>query len=340
MIVDFTRQLYTLMKAGLPLLKALQIVCVQLPTGKFKDDIDLVIQQVQEGKSFSESLSSLRRRFSLFYINMIKAAEVSGNMVDILRELVQHLLQQRRIARQVQTAFMYPAFVLIIAVAILLVLLIFVLPVFMRIFEDLGGSLPTATLLLIGLSRFILRWGWLCLLLGISLVAIVILLVRRTKLGKRLGNMFVWHLPLFGRIVKTIDLARFCRTLGTMLASGVTLVKGLDVLKETSTSVLMTEAIDEILYKVEQGKSLSLAMEETNIFPLSLVRMIQVAEESGRIAELFLDMAEDYEEEVSFTVTGLLSLLEPLLIVVMGVVVGFIVVSLFFPIFTISGLVK
>lgn len=339
MIIPFTRQLYTLIKTGIPLLKALQIISVQLPAGRFKTNIEVIIQNIQEGKSFSESLSTAPRFFSLLYINMIKAAEVSGNLTEILRELSQHLVQSRRVSRQVQAAFMYPILVLIIASVILVGLLMFVLPVFIRVFQDLGGNLPATTLFLIGLSKFITHWGWLFLILILILIGIVLLLSRKPY-GKHIINVFIWRVPLFGKLTKMMEIGRFCRTLGTLLSSGVTLTKSMEVLYETTPAVLLQNALDDIRYQVEQGKSLSAAMEETGLFPLTLVRMIQVGEESGKIADLFLDVAQDYEEEVSFAVTGLLSLLEPVLIVVMGSIVGFIVVSLFFPIFTLSGLVK
>ena len=340
MIITFTRQLYVLMKAGIPLLKALQIVCAQMPPGRFKSALATVVADIQEGKSFSEALSVFPRVFSLFYTNMIKAAEVSGNLTGILKELSQYLVQQRRITRQVQAAVMYPVFVLLIAALILIVLLMFVMPVFMRIFEDLGGSLPATTLFLMSVSKFAVRWGW--LIIGLFLLAIVIIAVlhRKSARAKLIINKIVWRLPLFGNLVKANEIGRFCRTIGTLLSSGVTLVKTLDVLQDTTSGVLLRSSLTDILLKVEQGKSLSSALEETGLFPLTLVRMIQVGEESGKIPELFLDAADDYEEETSYSVSGLLSLLEPVLIVVMGAIVGFIVISLFFPIFTLSGLVK
>ncbi len=339
MVIPFTRQLYTLIKTGIPLLKALQIISVQLPSGRFKKTIEELIQNIQEGKSFSEALGCAPRFFSALYINMIKAAEVSGNLTEILKELSQHLIESRRINRQVQAAFMYPILVLIIATVILVGLLMFVLPVFMRIFEDMGSSLPPTTLFLINLSKFLQHWGWIFPVL-FAIIAGIVFLMSRQPYGKQIINNFLWRLPLFGRLTKIMEIGRFCRTLGTLLSSGVTLTKAMEVLYDTTSAVLLQNALEDIRYQVEQGKSLSSAMEETGLFPLTLVRMIQVGEESGKIADLFLEIAHDYEEEVSFAVTGLLSLLEPVLIVVMGAIVGFIVVSLFFPIFTLSGMVK
>lgn len=340
MIIAFTRQLYILLKAGIPLLKALQIIHLQLPEGRFKDNIETVIQDIQEGKSFSESLANSPRYFSLFFVNMIKAAEISGNMTGILKDLSQHFIQQRRITRQVQSAIMYPALVLIIAVVILAVLLMYVVPVFVKIFEGLGGSLPPTTLFLITLSKFTAHWGWIFIFTIVTICISIRFASKRSAVVRRIINIIVWRLPLFGRILKLMALASFCRTLGKLLSSGITLIKGLEVLIETTPGVLMCTAIEDIKYHVEQGENLSSAMEETKVFPLTLVRMIQVGEESGKISELFLDASEDYEDEVSFAVSGMLSLLEPMLIVIMGGIVGFIVVALFFPIFTISELVK
>ena len=339
MIIFFTRQLYVLIKAGIPLLRALQIIHLQLPETKFKANIGLIIQDIQEGKKLSEALSSAPRFFSLFYINMIKASEVSGNLTQALKEISTHLIQNRRITRQVQVAFMYPMFVLLIATLILSVLFIFVVPVFVRLFEDLGGALPAATLFLIGISSFIQHWGWLFLTSLLLVIAIIFLLSRQRE-GRLILNNIIWRIPIFGRVLKIMEIGRFCRILGTILASGVTLTKSLEVISETTESILLRQAIEYIRYGIEQGKTLSGTMEESGIFSLFLVKMIQMGEESGKIAELFSDAAEDYENEVSFAISGLLSLLEPALIVVMGVIVGFIVVSLLFPILTISNLVK
>lgn len=340
MVIAFTRQLYILIKAGIPLLKALQIISAQLPKGRFKLDIDAIIQEVQEGRSFSESLENARRFFSLFYINLIKAAEVSGNLTGVLRELSQHLIQQRRITKQVQGALMYPILVLSTSLVILSVLIMFVVPVFTKIFADLGGSLPPATLFLINLSRFAGHWGWIVIILVVTLVITISFASHKSVRLRQIINKIAWRLPLFGNILKTMEMARFCRTLGTLLSSGVTLIKGLDVLIDTTEGVLLEDALSQIRGAVEQGENLSVAMEQAGVFPLTLVKMIQVGEESGKIADLFLDAATDYEDEVSFAVTGFLSLLEPILIVIMGAIVGFIVMSLFFPIFTMSSLVR
>lgn len=319
-------------------MKALQIIAAQLPQGKFQKDIELIIQGVQEGKSLSDSLA-LSRYFSEFYVNMVRGAEVSGNMVGVFKELSQNLVRQQRITRQVQSALMYPILVLVMAGAIVTILLVFVVPIFVRVFEDLGGTLPPITSLLINMSRFSIRWGWL-VLVGLALCAAGIVFISRKEFGKFYINKLLWRIPVLGKLLKLVHLGRLTRTLGTLLSSGVTLIKSLDVIEETTLSPVFHRAITQIRERLEAGTNLSSAMEETEVFPLTLVRMIQVGEESGKITELFLDSAEDYEEEVSYAVSGFLSLLEPLLIMVMGAIVGFIVVALFFPIFTMGTMIK
>lgn len=338
MVITFTRQLYVLLKAGIPLLRALQILNDQLTGGRFHQDIDGVIQTVQEGRSFSEALSQ-SRYFSDFYVNMVKGAEVSGNMTGVFKELSEHLVRQQRITRQVQSAFMYPLLVMIMAGTIVTVLLLFVVPIFVRVFEDLGGTLPPATIFLINLSRFTVQWGWL-VLAGMVMLVIGLILVSRHETGRYYINKFLWRIPVLGKLLKLVHLGRFCRTVGTLLSSGVPLIKALDVLEETTLSVILRRAISDIRAQLESGTALSSAMEETGVFPLTLVRMIQVGEESGKITDLFLDTAQDYEEEVSYAVSGFLSLLEPVLIIIMGAIVGFIVVALFFPIFSMGTLLK
>lgn len=338
MVIAFTRQFFTLIKAGIPLLKALQIVSAQLPQSRFREDIEVIAARIQEGMSLSDALSS-SRFFSRFYVNMIKAAEVSGNMTGVLRELSAHMIRQQRIRRQVQAALMYPLLVLLMAGAIVTVLLLFVVPIFVKVFEDMGGILPPATVFLINASRFAVRWGWLAAVCAFICVLAVMILSRRER-GRFIINKVIWRIPVIGHLAKLVHVGRFCRTIGTLLSSGVTLMKAIDVAGDTSLSEIITRALSHIRSRVEEGASLSLAMEETGSFPLTLVRMIQVGEETGRISEIFTDSADDYEEEVSFAVSGFLSLLEPVLILIMGAIVGFIVVALFFPVFTMSTLVK
>lgn len=338
MMLTFTRQLYTLIKAGIPLLKALQVIVAQIPKGKQRVKMEALIQQIQEGKSLSEALAA-HGGFTLFYINMIKAAEVSGNLEGILKELSEHFATQRRITQQVRAAFMYPIFVLSTAGIILVILMLFVMPVFIRIFEDLGGKLPPATLFLINSSKFLSQWGWLIFVI-LAFASFILYLYSRQPAGAKIFNEVKWRIPLFGELFKTAEVARLSRTLGTLLSSGITLMQGLEVLIDTTPTVLLHQGLEDIRNKVEGGENLSTSMQDSGLFSLIMVRMVQVGEETGKLAEIFLDIAQDFEEEVSYKITGLLSLLEPTLIVIMGGIIGFVIVSLFFPIFTMSTVVK
>ncbi|MBU1125354.1 MAG: type II secretion system F family protein, partial [Candidatus Omnitrophica bacterium] len=242
MLIVFTRQLYILIKAGVPLLKALQIIHVQLAAGKFKESLDFIIHEIQDGRSFSEALIAHPKFFSLFYINMIKAAEVSGNLVAVLKELSVHLIEHRRLNRQVQSAIMYPVFILLTATSILLVLLVFVLPVFTRIFQDLGANLPPATQFLVWVSNLLLRWGWLVLIVG-ALAGVTIFTLARRPRGRAILDGLFWRIPLFGKIYKTMEIARLCRTIGTLLTSGVVLIKALEVLIDITPAVLLRQGL-------------------------------------------------------------------------------------------------
>ncbi|MDD4909431.1 MAG: type II secretion system F family protein [Candidatus Omnitrophica bacterium] len=339
LIISFTRQLSTLVKAGIPLLRALQIIAPQVQDRRFRNAVEQVLIDVEEGKSLSEALSLHRRYFSNFYINMIKAAEVSGNLAAVLKELSDYLVQNRKLLNSVRSAMMYPIFVLFMSVSILAIIMVFVIPTLTKIFADLGGDLPPATKLLIGMSNFIVEWGYL-FLLGLVLFGFFIFFMSRKPALSRILNAWKWKFPVLGDILKMVTIGRFCRTLGTLLSSGVTILKGLEVLRETTISPLVEDALAYIYEKVEGGTNLSDAMEETGVFPLTVVKMVGIGEESGKVSGLLLEIAEDYEDEVSTALTGFISLLEPLLIVVMGVIIGFIVISLFFPIFTMGELVK
>jgi len=270
---------------------------------------------------------------------MVKAAEVSGNLSGVLKELSDYLVQNRKLLNSIRSAMMYPIFVLFMAVSILAIIMVFVIPTLTKIFQDLGGELPPATQFIISLSNFILRWGYL-FILGIILFCIMLLYMSRKPALSKVLNVWRWKLPVLGEILKSITIGRFCRTLGTLLSSGVSILKSLEVLRETTLSPLLAESLDYIYEKVEGGENLSDAMEETAIFPITVVKMVGIGEESGRVAPLLLEIAGDYEDEVSSALNAFVSLLEPILIVVMGVIIGFIVISLFFPIFTMGELIR
>jgi general secretion pathway protein F len=337
-VLDFTRQLSMLMKSGIPILRSLETIHDQLPRSRMKTVIGDVVQRIQEGEFLSEAFEHHRKEFPQIYINMVRAGEISGKLATSLKELSDFLLRSRRMKQKVISSIMYPILILVTAVVVLSVLMIFVVPSLTKIFEDLGGDLPPVTQFLINTSKFMGDW-WFVAIIFFVLLSIAYTLAKKTPKGSYRINILRWKIPLFGHFFKDIAIERFSHSLGVMLSSGVPLVKSLLATKEVVIDPLLKEAIDFLIEKVEQGQTLSGSMEESELFPLTFVRIINVAEEGGKISSVFLEVAADYEEEISTSLAGLITMLEPLLILFMGMVVGFIVISLFFPIFTIGSLV-
>jgi len=336
-VLEFTRQMALLLRSGVPILKSLEITEVQFPKGKFKNILRLVIEDIQEGLFFSEAIAK-HACFTPLYVNMVKAGEISGNFSPALKQLADFLVRSKRLRSSVVAAIMYPALILVTSTLILGVLLMFVVPTFTRIFADMGSELPPITKFLISTGDITAKWGWLIALVIGSAISLFALYVR-TRKGAFALNRFVWNLPLFGELSKNVALERFCRCLGVMLVSGVDLVKSLEATREVLLQPVIRRALSEMLDDVQEGSALAAAMEKTTVFPLSLVRIVGVAEESGTLAKTFVEVAGDYEDEVNMAVTGMLSLLEPVMIVVMGGIIGFVVIGLFVPIFMMGSMV-
>lgn len=338
-LLHFTRQLSILISAGTPLIKSLQTIYEQMPEGYFRGAIGKIIKDIEEGSSLSVSLGKYPEIFSTLFINMVKAGEVGGLLPAVLKRVDHFLNHSYRLQQRVKLATMYPAFVLIIAVVILTMLTAFVVPSFAKIFSDLGGKLPLATQILINVSRIFNRFWFLLPLIFIFFVILIQVGVVNPRVKNFLDRMKL-RLPVVGKLVINIEIARFSRLLGTLLMSGVPILDSLKITRDTSESSLFAAAIDSVRKNIEKGGNVYNSMEEHAIFPRILNRMVGVGEESGQLDKILLQIADEYEEETEDTITSLTSLLEPLLIVIMGIIVGFIVVALFFPIFTLGSLVK
>lgn len=335
-ILDFTRQLALLMKSGVPILKSLEIVAAQIKHKRFSKILNTVISDIQEGDFLSTALER-HRCFSPLYINMIKAGEISGNFAPALKGLAEFMVRSKRLKQRVTSAIMYPVLILVTSVMILAVLMVFVLPTFTRIFSDLGGDLPGITVFLILSAEFAGKWGWVFFLF-VFLVITGFVLYKRTSRGAFAVNRFLWRLPGIGMFLRDINLERFCRSIGVMMDSGVDIVKAMQATREVLVPPVMKKAVDVMLEDIQEGSGVSQSMEKIEMFPMSLVRIIGVAEESGTLSAAFVETASDYEEEIKMTVSGMLSLLEPLMIIVMGAIIGFIVIGLFMPIFLMGGM--
>ncbi len=337
-IVIFTRQLATLISAGLPLVKSLRTLHEQFEKSQLKEIIRNIADEVEAGSNFSEALSRYPKAFPEIYINMIKAGELGGMLEEILKRLADFLEKQQRLREKIKSALMYPCFVLLVAALILIMLMVFVIPTFTNMFAELGGALPLPTRILI-LSSEIIRRGWF-ILIGVFFACIIFYKILMKDRNKRFfADKIKLKLPIIGGLVRQIAVARFSRTLGTLLSSGVPILGALLTVKDTVGNEAISRAIALLHDSIKEGESVAAPMEASRVFPPLVVKMVNIGEETGQLDKMLVHIADNFEEEVDIAVSGLTALLEPLLIVLMGLVVGFIVISMFMPLFTLAKLI-
>ncbi|MFC1623706.1 type II secretion system F family protein [Candidatus Omnitrophota bacterium] len=337
-LVVFTRQLSTLIAAGLPLVKALKTLYDQLEQGALKDIIKNVANEVESGTKFSEALSRFPKVFPEFYVNMMKAGELGGMLEGILKRLSEFLDKSQKLRDKIKSALMYPAFVLIVAVLILIMLMVFVIPTFTNMFSELGGALPLPTKILIATSEIIRKMWYLIPLIPVAIVAAYKWLVRNPD-RRCVVDRLKLHIPVIGNLTQQVSVSRFSRTLGTLLSSGVPILSALQTVKDTVGNEFIARAVLQVRDSIKEGESVSGPMEASKAFPPLVVKMINIGEETGELNKMLIQIADNFEEEVDVAISGLTSLLEPMLIVFMGLVVGFIVISMFMPLFSLAKLI-
>lgn len=337
-IVLFTRQLATLIAAGLPLVKALRTLYDQLESGLLKNVINKVGDEVEGGMPFSEALSHFPDIFPDFYVNMIRAGEQGGMLVDILKRLSEFLDKSQKLRDKIKSALMYPMFVMVVAVLIVVVLMIFVIPTFTNMFSELGGALPLPTKILIASSEILRRTWFLIPLIPAAIAALYKLLIKDLN-RKYFVDKIKLKMPVIGQLIQQILVARFARTLGTLLSSGVPILAALETVKGIIGNEFLGRAIIHIKDSIKEGETVAKPMEASKAFPPIVVKMVNIGEETGELDKMLVQIADSFEDEVDVAVSGLTSLLEPLLIVFMGLVVGFIVVSMFMPLFSLARLI-
>jgi type IV pilus assembly protein PilC len=332
-LCTFTRQLATLLDAGLPLVRGLRTLERQA-----KRDLALqtilgdVANNVEAGSTFSEALANHKKSFSDLYVNMVRAGEASGAMEQVLTRLAEFMEKAARLVAKVKGAMMYPAAVFFIATVITWGLMVFIIPKFKKIFDDLldGEPLPGLTEFVIGVSNFISTQ----LLLTIGLLAggiISFIMFKKSKQGSYIIDTFMLKAPPFGSLFTKVAVARFCRTLGTLLASGVSILNALEIVRDTSTNQVLKNAIQSVHDAVKEGETMTVPLQNANIFPDMVVSMIEVGEETGALPDMMGRIADVYEEEVDVAVDGLTSLIEPVMIVMLAGIVGTIVIAMFMP---------
>ena len=333
-IVTFTTQLSTLQDAGLPIVRSLKILEEQQKPGRLKDELEAISEEVEQGSTFSEALSKYPKSFNKLYISMVKAGEAGGVLDVILRRLAGFMEKSQKLRKKVKGALIYPAAVVTVAAAILVVIMLFVVPAFEKMFADIGQSLPAPTQLLLSTSQAIQKYWF--LLPGIPIVLMFSMkMIARTERGGKALDAFKLKMPVFGNIIKKSSVARFCRTLGTLIASGVPILEALRIVRDAVGNIIISNAIEDVHGSIREGDTIADPLRASGIFDELLVNMIDVGEETGELDKMLMKIADNYEADVDVAVEGMSSLLEPVLIVGMGLVVGFIVVSLFLPLVSI-----
>ena len=328
----FTRQLAILLDAGLPLIRSLKTLERQSKDPIIKMVIGETADAVETGATFSESLAKNPKSFDKLFLNMIRAGEAAGAMENILNRLASFMESSARIAGKVKSALIYPIVVLVVAGGVTSGLMIFIVPNFTKIFDDLlqGEPLPAITQWVITTSEIMKNQALVCIA-GIVAFIIALKLIGKTKGGKYVFDWIKYNMPLFGPIIAKTAISRFARTLGTLMASGVGVLQALNIVKETAGNEVVSNAVQKVHDAVKEGEGIAPPLSATKIFPEMVVSMIEVGEETGKLPDMLEKVADTYEEEVDNAVGALTSLIEPLMIVGLAVVVGTIVIALFLP---------
>jgi general secretion pathway protein F len=334
-----TRQLSTLVGASIPLVEALSALYEQTESPAMKKTIAQVRDAVNEGLSFADALGQHKRIFSDLYVNMVRSGEASGALDIVLLRLAEFLDGQHRLRSKVGAALVYPLVLLGVSGVVLFYLLTAVVPKVVGMFESMGQKLPLPTRILIGVSDFL---GWTWWMIAIGLVAAVILFARwrRTEHGAMAFDRFRMGVPIYGAIYRKISVARFARTLGTLLSSGVPIVESMRIVKTVVQNKVMEKCIEESTAEVIEGSSIAAPLKKSGVFPPIIIHMISTGEKSGTLEDMLVKAADSYEDDVETAVAGLTSVLEPFMIVVMGMIVGSIVLAILMPMLEMSTIVR
>lgn len=335
-LMVFTRQLATLVEAGLPLLRGLRILLQQEKHPLLRDALNGMGEAVEGGSTFSEALSMYPKIFDMLFVNMVKAGEAGGVLEEVLKRLAEFMEKAERIRRKIVSAMVYPVVVLVVAIGILSFLMVEIIPQFAEIFEDLldGAPLPALTRFVINVSNiFVVYWYY--LILGVVIYFISLKLARKTKTGELILDTIRLKIPMVGPLFIKTAVARFTRTLGTLMRSGVPVLQALNIVRDTSGNAVIANAIQDVHDSVKEGDSMSMPLEASRVFPSMVVSMVDVGEETGALPDMLLRIADNYEDEVDAAVEGLTSIIEPIMIVFLAIIVGTIVIAMFVPLISI-----
>ncbi len=331
-LTTFTRQLATLVDAGLPLLRGLRVLEKQEKNPTLRSIISDLALSIEGGSTFSEALAQHPKVFNRLFVNMVKAGELGGVLEVVLTRLSEFMEKAQKIKGKVIAAMFYPVAVLIVATGILIILMVRVVPSFEQVFIGMaeGAQLPAFTRLVLGISRAI-KDHILVTMGCLAVFVVLFMLFKRTKFGRRVWDKFKLKMPVVGPVVSKVAISRFTRTLGTLVSSGVPILQALTIVKETAGNVIVGNAVGAVHESVKEGETITAPLEASGVFPPMVISMVDVGEQTGALPEMLLKIADNYDEEVDNAVAAMTSLLEPIMIVFLAVVVGSIVIAMFLP---------
>jgi len=338
-IMTFTRQLATLIDAGLPILRSLRILEEQVESATFKEIIAKIAADIEGGSTLSDAISKFPKQFDNLYVAMVRAGEIGGVLEAVLNRIAEFLEKRQALIGKVRSAMMYPIVVLCIATLIVGFSLIKIIPKFVEIFLQLGAELPLPTLILVNIAKAITD-HFIAVIIGVAAIVFVIKYINKTKGGKYFFDTAKLKVPIFGSIFLKVAITRFAGTLATLINAGVPILQAIDIVRETSGNEVISRAMEQVYNSVKEGESIHEPMREAKIFPPLVCHMVAVGEETGAIDQMLTKVAEAYEREVDDTVNALTSIIEPVLIVVLGAIVGAIVICLYLPLFYIPKAIK
>jgi len=331
-IAVFTRQFATMIDAGLPLVQCLEILASQQENKTFKKTLIEIRQDVEGGSTFAAALKKHPKVFSSLYANMVEAGEAGGILDTILNRLAAYIEKSMKLKKKIKSAMIYPSTIVTVAITVVIFLLLFVIPTFKSMFEGFGATLPLPTRIVLELSRLVRTY----FLLGLGVVVAAVVGLRfyyKSENGRKTIDALVLKAPVFGPLIKKVSVAKFTRTLGTLISSGVAILEGLEITARTAGNKVVEEAVLRTRANIAEGKTIAEPLKASGVFPPMVVQMIAVGEQTGALDAMLGKIADFYDEEVDTAVSNLTSLLEPMLMVFLGIVIGGVVIAMYLPIF-------
>ncbi len=334
-VMHFTRQLATLIDAGLPILRSLHVLQDQVESVIFKEKIGQMSHDIESGSTLSEALARHPKQFDLLYVNMVRAGEIGGVLESVLAKVAEFLERRAALVSKIRSAMVYPIVVLLFATVLVSGILIFIMPKFVAIFTEMGAEIPWLTQQLINASKMLTQ-RWYIPLSCIGATIFLFKYINSRRDGRYMIDTLLLKMPIFGTLFRKAAIVRFAGTLSTLITSGVPILQALDIVRETSGNEVITRAMDGVYNSVKEGESIHEPLRDARVFPPLVIHMVAIGEETGAIDHMLTKVSEAYQREVDDTVSALTSILEPILIVGLGALVGLVVIALYLPLFNIS----